>query len=118
VGAVGPDVDGSAGGRDSLEACGDLLEACVDSLAACGDVAGGRSDRVDLLEEPSPACAAGRRECLGVCLSLLVDPAALLPGNACAAASAKRAVRATLAAISQRLILLNLRSELSRECVL
>jgi hypothetical protein len=99
-------VDGSAGGGDSLE--------------GCGAAAGGRSDRMDLLEEPSPACAAWRRECLGLgaCLSLLVEPAALLPGNACAAASAKSAVRATLAAISQRLILLNLRSELSRECVL
>jgi hypothetical protein len=104
VGAVWPDVDDSAGGGDSLE--------------ACGAAAGGRSDRVDLLEEPSPASPAWRRECLGVCRSLLVEPAVLLPGNACAAASAKSAVRATLAATSQRLILLNLRRELSRECVL
>ncbi|HLB20992.1 MAG TPA: hypothetical protein VK605_02715 [Solirubrobacteraceae bacterium] len=65
-----------------------------------------------------PADPAPRRERVELCPSLLVARAVLLPGNACAAASAKSAVRATLAAIIQRLILLNLRSELSRECVL
>jgi hypothetical protein len=104
VGVVWLEVDGSAG--------------CADSPEACGAAAGGRSDRPDLLEGPAPAGSAWRRECLGPCPSLLVEPAALLPGNACAATSAKSAVSATLAAINQRLILLNLRRELSRECVL
>jgi hypothetical protein len=88
------------------------------SPVACGASAGGRSDRVVVSEEPAPADPARRPGRVELCPFLLVALDVLLPGKACAAASAKSAVRARLAAISQRLILLNLRSELSRECVL
>jgi hypothetical protein len=70
----------------------------VGSLVACGACAGGCSGLVvDVLEAP-PGCTPER-------FAWLPEAAlAVLPGNACAAASANTPVRTTLPATSQRLI--------------
>jgi hypothetical protein len=69
-----------------------------DSVVACGGWAGGCSECV-VVVEGALVCARGR-------FTLLAEVVlVVLPGKACAAASAKTPVRTTLLAMSQRLSL-------------